>query len=70
LWGVAAGVLGVIGFSRLPKLVHPVFSWPEFDRATSDRFLLCVGISDATRREQAQALLAACAPISVTEVER
>jgi hypothetical protein len=68
LWAVAAGVLGVIFFSRLPKLLHPAFSWPDFDHASYDRFLLYVGVADAERRDEAQALLAACDPISVTEV--
>ncbi len=43
---VAAGLFAMLAASRLPKLHHPVFSAMAFERASRDRFLLCVKASD------------------------
>src|SRR6185437_14744381 len=54
---VAAGFLGMLAVSRLPRLYHPVFEAASFPRATRDRFLICIEASDpsfdtpAIRRE-------------------
>jgi hypothetical protein len=38
--------LGVFILNRLPEPHHPVFNVPEFDRASSDRFFLCIEADD------------------------
>jgi hypothetical protein len=46
LVAVAAGFFGLLAASRLPKLYHPIFEAKVFERASRDRFLLCVEASD------------------------
>jgi Alternative complex III, ActD subunit len=43
---VAAGFFGILAASRLPKLYHPIFEATAFERASRDRFLICVEASD------------------------
>lgn len=38
--------LGVFILNRLPQPHHPVFNVPEFERASIDRFFLCIEIED------------------------
>jgi hypothetical protein len=38
--------LGVFVLNRLPEPNHPVFNVPEFERASSDRFFLCIEAQD------------------------
>jgi hypothetical protein len=55
--------------NRLPQPYHPVFNVPEFARATTDRFFLCIEATDpkfdhvATRR-----FLEGLHPLGVTDV--
>jgi hypothetical protein len=46
LVAVAAGFFGLLAASRLPKLYHPIFESKVFERASRDRFLLCIEASD------------------------
>jgi hypothetical protein len=39
--------LGVFILNRLPQPNHPVFNVPEFERASNDRFFLCIEATDA-----------------------
>jgi hypothetical protein len=48
-----SGVLGMFLLNRLPEPYHPVFDAPAFDRATSDRFFLCIEARDANFDRQA-----------------
>lgn len=41
-----AAFLGVFFLNRLPQPNHPVFNVPEFERASSDRFFLCIEAED------------------------
>jgi hypothetical protein len=40
-------MLGVFLLNGLPRLHHPVFSVPEFARASQDRFFLCIEATDS-----------------------
>lgn len=42
LWAGAATLLGLLLILRLPRLHHPVFGVPGFERASEDRFFLCI----------------------------
>jgi Protein of unknown function (DUF3341) len=46
LFAVAAGFFAMLAASRLPKLYHPVFEAKAFERASRDRFLICVEARD------------------------
>lgn len=46
LGGAFAAVLSLFVLNGLPRLHHPVFSVPGFDRATTDAFFLCVLSTD------------------------
>lgn len=46
LCAVAAGFFGLLWACRLPRLYHPIFAADEFERASRDRFILCVGARD------------------------
>ena len=52
LCAIAAGFFGFLAFCRLPRLYDPVFAAPEFERASVDRFLLCVEASDPSFEPQ------------------
>ncbi len=43
---VAAGLFAMIAASRLPKLYHPTFAARTFERASRDRFVICVKATD------------------------
>ncbi len=51
-----SGVFGMLVLNGLPQPYHPVFDAPDFDKATSSRFFLCIEADDprfdreATRR--------------------
>lgn len=46
LIAVAAGFFCLLAASRLPKLYHPIFEAHSFDRASRDRFLICIEATD------------------------
>jgi len=46
LFAIAAGFFGMLAISRLPKLYHPIFEASAFDRASRDRFVICIEASD------------------------
>ncbi len=43
---VAAGFFGMLAASGLPKLYHPLFEARSFERASRDRFVICVERAD------------------------
>lgn len=69
LWAAAAALIGMLALCRLPRLHHPLFAVPGFERATLDRFFLCIRADDprfdaaATRQ-----FLAGLGPESVKDV--
>jgi ActD protein len=46
LFALTAGFVAFLIGSRLPLYYHPVFTAGEFDRASQDRFFLCVEAAD------------------------
>ena len=69
LTAVAATVFGALVLARLFRLSHPVDRAPGFERASQDRFFLCVEASDPRfDRERLRWLLARYEPRRITEV--
>jgi Protein of unknown function (DUF3341) len=52
LCAIAAGLFALLAFSRLPLLYHPIFAADDFDRASVDRFFLCVEARDPSFEPQ------------------
>lgn len=46
LCAIAAAFFGLLVSCRLPRLYDPVFAAPDFERASVDRFFLCVEVRD------------------------
>jgi hypothetical protein len=55
----------------LPKPYHPLFNVPEFERASQDRFFLCIETRDRIfHPEQTRELLQGLNPLSILEVPK
>jgi hypothetical protein len=69
LWAGLATLLGLLLILRLPRLHHPVFAVKDFERASEDRFFLCI-LGDDPLFESAAALafLETLSPQRVQEV--
>jgi len=69
LTAALSGVFGLIAVCGLPMLYHPLFNVPGFERASDDRFFLCIEAIDPRFDMNAtRDLLAGCQPIDVVEV--
>lgn len=70
LFAAFAAVFGMIILNRLPKPYHPVFNAPHFERASQDRFFLCIEATDPKfDREATKQFLLRLNPFAVSEVE-
>lgn len=72
LFAAFTGGLGMFILNGLPRLYHSVFNAKNFERATQDRFFLCIESDDRRfdRREVASFLRTTHGVLNVSEVER
>jgi hypothetical protein len=62
--------VSVFLLSRLPQPHHPVFNLPEFERASIDRFFLCIEAADPKfERRETRKFLENLKPCKVSEVD-
>ena len=62
---------GALALSGLPKPYHPMFNLPEFERASQDRFFLCIEADDARYDErETRAFLESLNPLMVAAVSK
>lgn len=65
LAALTVGFAAYVAATRLTTLYHPIFGAPGFERASQDRFLLCVR---GRRREEVSILLGPIRPRLIAEV--
>jgi hypothetical protein len=72
LGAAVTGIISLLVIARLPRLSHPVFSAENFQRASTDRFFLCLKAEDDPdfSFEAASELLGSCAPLSISILEK
>lgn len=70
LWLAVAAFVTMLIWCRLPRLNHPIFDVPGFERASEDRFFLCVLAADpGYEPRDVTALLQRHGAIAVTKLE-
>jgi hypothetical protein len=69
LFAALSAAIGMLILNGLPRLHHPMFNIPNFERASTDRFFLCIESRDPRfDRAAVRRFLAADRPLAVTEV--
>ncbi|MGA9420816.1 MAG: DUF3341 domain-containing protein [Rhodanobacteraceae bacterium] len=69
LWAALFGVFAMLIGNGLPRLNHPLFAVPAFDRASDDRYFLLLRADDAHfDAQRAREFLDGLSPLSVSEV--
>jgi len=66
-----SALVGMLVLNRLPQPYHPVFNAPDFERASQDRFFLCIEAADPKFDMAATRLfLENLGAVKVTEVKQ
>lgn len=69
LWAGVAALLTFLFAAGLPRLHHPVFAVPGFERASEDRFFLLIEAADPLfEPDRSAAFLQCLGPLAVREV--
>ena len=69
LLAALTAVFGMLILNGFPQPYHPLFHIERFERATQDRFFLCIEATDPKfNRDQTRAFLLGLAPLEVCEV--
>ena len=69
LGAALACFVGMWALNRLPMPYHPVFNVPEFARASTDRFFLCIeAVDERFDRDRTREFLQGLHPLGVSEV--
>ena len=69
LTAALSGLFGLLASCGLPQPYHPLFNVPNFDRASCDRFFVCIESVDPKFEANAvRELLSGCQPLAVLEV--
>ena len=69
LFAALTAVVGMIAMNGLPRPHHPVFAAPHFERASHDRFFLCIEADDPKfDAVETRHLLASLGATEVSEV--
>lgn len=69
LGAALSGFIAMLALNGLPRLHHPVFDAPDFERASEDRFFLRIDAADPRfEPEEVRRFLASLRPLAVTEV--
>ena len=69
LFASFAAIIGLFVLNRLPQPYHPAFNAPHFERASQDRFFLCIEADDEQfDREATRDFLLTLRPAAVSEV--
>ncbi len=70
LFAAFGAFIGMLVFNGLPQPYHPIFNAPRFERASQDRFFLCIEASDPLfDRAKTRHFLEATGARMVSEVE-
>jgi len=70
LLSALSGIVGMFWLNGLPQPYHPMFDAPEFEKATSSRFFLCIEAEDPRfDREKTRQFMETLGAERVAEVE-